>query len=250
MAYTTNYNLFVTDDPTTTFKTWREAMNATSDSNMTKIDAALNTINTATSGKQATITANGILKGNGSGTITEATVDSSPTNNSSNLVTSGGVYTALSGKAASSHAHATSDITSGSFSVTRGGTGRSTLTSGSYLVGNGTSAVALKTASSVRTDIGACAATEYTGTFAANGWSEDANGYYAQTINISGLVATYSVSPQVGVVLTGTNKADDVATLKGYSLIGIFDTGNGTLTAQCMGAAPTVAVPVKVVVLT
>ena len=248
MAYTTNYNLFVTDDASTTFKTWREAMNATSNSNMTKIDAALTTIATTAGGKQAAITANGILKGDGNGTITAATVDSEPTLNSANLVTSDGVATALSGKAASSHTHATSDVTSGSFSVSRGGTGRSTLTSGSYLVGNGTSSVSLKTASEVRTNIGACQVTEYTGTFAANGWAADTYGYYAQTINITGLAETYSVSPQVGVVLTGTNKTDDAATLKGFSLIGIFDTGSGTLTAQCIGAAPTVAVPVKVVV--
>ena len=61
------------------------------------------------------------------------------------------------GAAASSHEHAAGDITSGSFGVARGGTGRSTLTSGSYLVGNGTSNVSLKTPSEVLSDIGAAA---------------------------------------------------------------------------------------------
>jgi len=250
MAYTTNYNLFVTDDPSTTFKTWREAMNATSDSNMTKIDAALNTINTATSGKQATITANGILKGNGSGTITEATVDSSPTNNSSNLVTSGGVYTALSGKAASSHNHAASNITSGTLSVSRGGTGKSSVTSGNYLVGNGTSALSEKTPSQVRTDIGAVQVVEYSTNviFDKDDWVTDSNGYYSQTISVTGLLASYSASPHVACVLTGTNKDDDYATLQGFSKINIFDTGTNTLTAKCIKAAPTVDVPVKVAV--
>lgn len=68
MANTTNYNLYVTDDPTVTFKTWREEMNATTNSNMTKIDSALagissdvsdldtavDTLETALSGKSAT----------------------------------------------------------------------------------------------------------------------------------------------------------------------------------------------------
>ena len=41
MAETTNYQLFVTDDDTTLFKDWREQINGTTNSNMTKIDAAL-----------------------------------------------------------------------------------------------------------------------------------------------------------------------------------------------------------------
>ena len=41
---------------------------------------------------------NGILKSNGSGTVSAQTVDSSPTASSTNLVTSGGVALALSGK--------------------------------------------------------------------------------------------------------------------------------------------------------
>lgn len=59
--------------------------------------------------------------------------------------------------AAASHNHSAANITSGVLGVAHGGTGRSTLTAGSYLVGNGTSAVALKTPSQVRTDIGAAA---------------------------------------------------------------------------------------------
>lgn len=69
----------------------------------------------------------------------------------------------LSGKAASSHTHGAGDITSGTFAsarlptvpVNKGGTGRTTLTSGRYLAGNGTSAVTLKTAAQVASDIGA-----------------------------------------------------------------------------------------------
>lgn len=57
--------------------------------------------------------------------------------------------------AASSHNHAASEITSGTLSVSRGGTGRSTLTSGSFLKGNGTSTVTLRTPAEVLSDIGA-----------------------------------------------------------------------------------------------
>lgn len=41
IAQTTNYGLYVTDDVTETFQSWREGMNATSDSNMTKIDSII-----------------------------------------------------------------------------------------------------------------------------------------------------------------------------------------------------------------
>ncbi|WP_299988753.1 tail fiber domain-containing protein [uncultured Pontibacter sp.] len=56
------------------------------------------------------------------------------------------------------HTHSAGDITSGSFSVARGGTGMSTLTSGSYMRGNGTSAVTMRTPAQVLTDIGAAPA--------------------------------------------------------------------------------------------
>ena len=63
-----------------------------------------------------------------------STVDSTPTYNSSRMVTSGGVYNALSGKASSSHNHDASNITSGTLGVARGGTGRNskTTTSADY----------------------------------------------------------------------------------------------------------------------
>ncbi len=41
IANTTNYGLYVTDDNTETFQSWREAMNGTTNSNMTKIDNVL-----------------------------------------------------------------------------------------------------------------------------------------------------------------------------------------------------------------
>ena len=53
-------------------------------------------------------------------------VDDAPASGSANAVSSGGVYTALAGKADSSHAHSASDVTSGVLTVNRGGTGAQT----------------------------------------------------------------------------------------------------------------------------
>ena len=76
-----------------------------------------------------------VLGGGGSSVIPVAnggtgnsTVDSTPTYNSSRMVTSGGVYNALSGKASSSHNHDASNITSGTLTLARGGLGRTTKT--------------------------------------------------------------------------------------------------------------------------
>ena len=63
------------------------------------------------------------------------------------------------GAAAASHTHATGDITSGTFGVARGGTGRSSLTSGYFLRGNGTGAVTLTAAADVVAAIGAASST-------------------------------------------------------------------------------------------
>ena len=54
-------------------------------------------------------------------------VDTTPTSGSTKMVTSGGIYTALSGKAAATHTHAASDITSGTLPVARGGTGNTSV---------------------------------------------------------------------------------------------------------------------------
>ena len=79
--------------------------------------------------------------------------------------------------------------------------------------------------------------TQYTGTLLASGWAADSYGYQAQTITITGLKAVYDVDPQW-----------DAALLEGFALIHNYVTGANSLTAQCIGAAPTVNIPVKVVV--
>ena len=89
---------------------------------------------------------------------------------------------------------------------------------------------------------------QYTGTLLASGWSKDSHGYQAQTITITGLKASYDVDPQWDVALSGTDPDADAALLEGFALIHNYTTGSNSLTAQCIGKAPTVNIPVKVVV--
>lgn len=89
---------------------------------------------------------------------------------------------------------------------------------------------------------------QYTGTLLASGWAADSHGYQAQTITITGLKASYAVDPQWDVALSGTDPDADAALLEGFALIHNYKTGANSLTAQCIGSAPTVNVPVKVVV--
>lgn len=96
---------------------------------------------TANKNNPHSVTLAQVLGGGGSSVIPVAnggtgnsSVDSSPTQNSNKMVTSGGVYNALSGKAASSHNHSASNITSGTLPLSRGGLGRTskTTTSNDY----------------------------------------------------------------------------------------------------------------------
>lgn len=89
---------------------------------------------------------------------------------------------------------------------------------------------------------------QYTGTLLASGWAADSYGYQAQTIVITGLKASYDVDPEWDVALSGTDPDADAALLEGFALIHNYVTGANSLTAQCIGKAPTVNVPVKVVV--
>jgi hypothetical protein len=61
------------------------------------------------------------------------------------------------GAATTSHAHAASDVTSGTLGVARGGTGLASVTADSYVKGAGTSALVPRTPAEVLSDIGAAA---------------------------------------------------------------------------------------------
>ena len=80
----------------------------------------------------------------------------------------------------------------------------------------------------------------YTATLTTT-YAEDSNGYQAQTVNIAGLLTTDE--PTIDCVLSGTDKDADTAILEAFSLINRATTGAGTLTVQCIGDAPTVAIP-------
>ena len=78
-------------------------------------------------------------------------------------------------------------------------------------------------------------------------YAEDSNGYQAQTVNVSGLLATDT--PTIDCVLSGTDPDADTAVLEAFSLINRATTGAGTLTVQCIGDAPTVAIPLMIQVV-
>ena len=93
---------------------------------------------TANKNNPHSVTLAQVLGGGGSSVIPVAnggtgnsSVDSTPTQNSTKMVTSGGVYNALAGKATSSHNHSAANITSGTLPLSRGGLGRTSKTTSS-----------------------------------------------------------------------------------------------------------------------
>lgn len=89
----------------------------------------------------------------------------------------------------------------------------------------------------------------YTATFSSSGWSTNADGYYTQTQTVSGLKASYPVDPLVDVALLGDDAAADLVLIEAWANVGLVTTGANSLTALCPAAAPTVNLPVVVVVL-
>lgn len=167
------------------------------------------------------------------------TVDAALSSTSTNPVQNKAVKAALDGKASSSHEHAAGDITSGTLSVARGGTGKNTLTSGSFLVGNETSAVQLKTPAQVLDAIGAVkkdAATSWTnitnsgtavcwywkknGVVFIRGYSSASKNLTANTYTTVGLVP-YGYRPTNAMYFTantiaGSGKIEGVVESDGY----------------------------------
>ena len=140
--------------------------------------------------------------------------------------------TALSGKAPTVHTHVMANITDLSIDAEPAQNSGNPVSSGGVF----SALQNFKTA------------TQFTGTLLATGWSEDSHGYQSQTITITGLKASYDVDPQWDVALSGTDPDADAALLEGFALIHNYVTGANSLTAQCIGKAPTVNIPVKVVV--
>lgn len=87
----------------------------------------------------------------------------------------------------------------------------------------------------------------YTGTLLSSGWSAS-NSYQVQTITISGLKDSYPIPPIVDVVLSGSDATADTALVEAWALIDHCTTGANSLSVQCARSAPTVNVPVTVLV--
>lgn len=93
------------------------------------------------------------------------------------------------GASATGHKHSASDITSGSISVSRGGTGKSTLTTNNFLVGNGTGAMQEKTPSQVLDLIGASSVSKIISvTLTKSGWSDNSQRIYNTSIEPNGYI--------------------------------------------------------------
>lgn len=187
----------------------------------------------------ATQTANGLMSSTDKKKLdgiaegaTKVNVNSELSATSQDAIMNKVVYAALNKKANSAHSHVMADITDLSIDAAPAQGSGNPISSGGVF----SALQNFKTA------------TQYTGTLLSTGWAEDTNGYMAQTITITGLKASYSVDPQWDVALSGTDPDADAALLEGFALIHNFKTGANSLTAQCIGNAPEVNIPVKVVV--
>lgn len=180
------------------------------------------------------------------------TTDATPTQGSTNPVQSGGVYTALGGKqntisdlptirsnASTGAAHA--GVKSGNpHNVTASETGAiaepSTKSSGQVLTYNGTAWEAKAPKSP----------TLYTATFASGSWTTS-GGYSTQTKSVTGLKASYTVPPQIDVVMSGTDAAADSATAEAFALVLKADTAANSITLLA-SEAPSVSFTLNIVV--
>lgn len=106
--------------------------------------------------------------------------------------------------------------------------------------------IATAAAAKVEIPEGGSSATQYTGTLTSDGWADDGNGYYSQTITITGLKATYPVSPDFDCEQTGTDAEADIVVANAFDKVSFASTGANSLTAKCSGDAPTSNIPIIV----
>lgn len=82
----------------------------------------------------------------------------------------------------------------------------------------------------------------YTATLLSTGWAADGS-YQKQTVTVTGLKASYPVSPVVDAQLSGTDADGDAAILTAFAAVNILQTAANQLIAYCIGAAPDTNIP-------
>ena len=90
---------------------------------------------------------------------------------------------------------------------------------------------------------GGSSAAQYSLTLTMGGWYTDGS-YRAQQVTVSGLKASYDVSPDVDCELSGTDADGDAAILEGWALVHFAETAADSITFRCIGDAPAVNIPV------
>lgn len=85
-------------------------------------------------------------------------------------------------------------------------------------------------------------ATTYTATLTSSGWSASGD-YQVQTVAVDGLKASYPVAPVIDAQLTGTDADGDAAVLEAFQQVNLVTSAAGSITAYCIGDAPTTAIP-------
>ena len=82
----------------------------------------------------------------------------------------------------------------------------------------------------------------YTATLLSSGWAQSGS-YQKQTVTVTGLKASYPVSPVVDAQLSGTDADGDAAILTAFAAVNILQTAENQLIAYCIGSAPTTNIP-------
>lgn len=88
--------------------------------------------------------------------------------------------------------------------------------------------------------------TLYSATFSSASWTTS-NGYSTQTQTVTGLKASYSVPPQIDVVMSGTDAAADSATAEAFALVLKADTAANSITVLASDT-PSVSFTLNIVV--
>ena len=85
-------------------------------------------------------------------------------------------------------------------------------------------------------------AVSYTATLTTSGWAQSGS-YQKQTVTVTGLKASYPVSPVVDAQLSGTDADGDAAILMAFAAVNILQTAENQLIAYCIGDAPDTNIP-------